>query len=193
MKNFDYLKDIEPLADLYSFCNAAEETQQTDYDNCASNCRKALEWMTKTIYKLKHVEISERANLYELTTGKPFLDLVNDEQLLMKTHYIRKVGNTAVHAGGVTKREAFFTLLNTYDLIGSILLQLGVLKSLAPFDKELIPNNPGLHIEPSDVIPSPSEEFIKSVPGENIKNPVKVDSKSTNITEDETRKLYIDL
>lgn len=55
MKNFDYLKDIESLKDLYGFCNAAEDTQQTNYDVCALNGRRALEWMTamcETLYSI---------------------------------------------------------------------------------------------------------------------------------------------
>ena len=44
MKNFDYLQDIEALKDLYGFCSAAEDAQQTNYDMCALNGRRALEW-----------------------------------------------------------------------------------------------------------------------------------------------------
>ena len=51
MQNFDYLKEIEQLRDLYMFCQAAESTVNTDKDSCALNCRKALEWMVKTIYQ----------------------------------------------------------------------------------------------------------------------------------------------
>ena len=69
MKNFDYLLEIPPLRDLYNFCNAAEETMHTDYDNCAGNCRKALERIVRDIYKLKHVEASGRTSLYELISA----------------------------------------------------------------------------------------------------------------------------
>ena len=55
MKNIDYLQQIDALQDLYRFCNAAEEVQQTDYDSCGWNCRKALEWMVRAVYKLERV------------------------------------------------------------------------------------------------------------------------------------------
>ena len=55
MKNFDYLKDIDELQDLYGFCGAAEDTQQTNYDVCALNGRRALEWIVKAIYTLKGI------------------------------------------------------------------------------------------------------------------------------------------
>lgn len=90
MRNFDFLKQIEALRDLYRFCNAAEEVQQTDYDSCGWNCRKALEWMVRAIYKLKHEPIGERDNLYTLSTGKPFTELIeDDDKLMMACHYIR--------------------------------------------------------------------------------------------------------
>lgn len=193
MKNFDYLQQIEALRDLYQFCNAAEEIQQTDYDSCGWNCRKALEWMVRAVYKLKHVPVGERDNLYTLSTGKPFTDLIaDDDKLMMACHYIRKVGNVAVHTGGIKEREAYYTLLNTYNLIGGILLRLGVLKTLAPFNKDLIPKRPSPFAAPSSTIPEATKAFVESVPEENIKKPVKVEMPK-DYTEAETRRMFIDL
>ena len=45
MRNFDYIKDLHSLNDLYRFCNVAEITQVSDPDQSAINSRKALEWM----------------------------------------------------------------------------------------------------------------------------------------------------
>lgn len=103
MRNFDYLQQIPALRDLYNFCNAAEEMQHADHDSCGWNCRKALEWMVRAVYKLKHQPVGERDNLYTLSTGKTFTDLIgDDDKLMMAVHYIRKVGNVAVHQGGIT-------------------------------------------------------------------------------------------
>lgn len=193
MKNFDYLQQIEALRDLYQFCNAAEEMQQTDYDSCGWNCRKALEWIVRAVYKLKNVPVGERDNLYTLSTGKPFTELIaDDDKLMMACHYIRKVGNVAVHTGGIKEREAYYTLLNTYTLIGAILLRLGVLKSLAPFDKELIPKKPSPFIAPSSNVPEAPKAFVESVPEENIKAPVKAEMPK-DYSEAETRRMFIDL
>lgn len=193
MRNFDYLGQIVELSDLYTFCHAAEETKQTDYDNCAGNCRKALEWMVRAIYKMKNVTVGERTSLYELTTGQAYTDLVNDDRLMMATHYIRKVGNIAVHQGGLKRHEAFFALLNTYNLVGGILLRLGVLKTLAPFDEKLVPKMPEPHIVPKQEVPEPAEAFIHAVPKEHIKKPIKVEQPIDERTEAETRREFIDL
>ena len=193
MRNFDYLQQIEVLKDLYKFCSTAEEHQQTDHDLCGWNCRKALEWMVRAVYKLKHVVVTERTNLYELTTGKPFLELVgDDERIMMAVHYVRKIGNIAVHDGGITQKESFYTLMNTYNVVGTILLRLGVLATLAPFDKDLIPKRPSMGVLPGDDIPEASNEFVNSVNPENVKKP-KAKKVESTLTEAETRKQFIDL
>ncbi len=193
MKNFDYLQDIEALKDLYKFCSTAEEHQQTDHDLCGWNCRKALEWIVRAIYKLKHVEIPERASLYELSIGRPFAELIGgDEQLMMGVHYVRKMGNIAVHRGGISQKESYYTLLNIYNVVGGVLLRLGVLNNLAPFNKDLIPKKPQLHVATSDEIPEAGDAFVKSVKPENVEQPKALKVEST-LSEAETRQMFIDL
>ena len=53
MRNFDYLREIEPLQDLRIYCEAAEAECRSKYDVSALNCRRALEWLVKTLYQLK--------------------------------------------------------------------------------------------------------------------------------------------
>ena len=193
MRNFDYLKQIPALSDLYNFCHAAEEMQLSDYDSCGWNCRKALEWTVRAVYKLKHQPVGERDNLYTLSTGKPFTELIaDDDKLMMAVHYIRKVGNVAVHQGGITQREAYFCLLNTYNVVGGVLLSLGVLETLAPFRKDLIPAKPQPHVATSDTVPEAPKTFVDAVPEENVKKPVKAEMPE-DISEAETRKEFIDL
>ena len=57
MRNFDYLKDIDTLSNLYQFCNIAEITQLSDPDQSALNSRRALEWTAKAIYAVKGLEV----------------------------------------------------------------------------------------------------------------------------------------
>ncbi len=193
MKNFDYLQDIEALKDLYGFCSAAEDTQQTNYDVCALNGRRALEWIVKAIYTLKGIKIEPRTSLLELMSSEPFTQFIgDDDKLMMAAHYVRKIGNKAAHDGGVKGGEAYFTLLNIYNVVGGILLKLGVLKSLAPFRKDLIPKSPTLTVVPTNTVPTASVQFIESVPKETIETPQDITDK-IDYSEAETRKLFIDL
>ena len=99
MRNFDYLKDIPELGDLYGYCNTAELTQQSAPDTSALNARRALEWMVRAIYAMKEIEVGPRTSLFELIDGEPFRAFVGDDRLMMAVHYIRKVGNCAAHMG----------------------------------------------------------------------------------------------
>ena len=193
MQNFDYLKDITELRDLYIYCAAAEATQQSDYDACALNCRRALEWMVKAIYQLKHLQIPERATLLGLMSGEPFTEFIADERLMMAAHWVRKVGNLSAHAGGVKGGQAYFSLLNLYNFIGGVLLKLGIIPSLAPFDRTLIPGTPALHVKPQEKVAPAPVSFIKSVPEEKVKKPEPVIVPPSGYTEAQTRKLFIDL
>ena len=193
MKNFDYLKDIEALKDLYGFCSAAEDTQQTNYDMCALNGRRALEWIVKAIYTLKGIELDKRTSLLEMMSSEPFTQFIgDDDRLMMAAHYVRKIGNKAAHDGGVKGGEAYFTLLNIYNVVGGILMKLGVVKSLAPFSKDLIPNRPTLTVVPQNTVPTATAQFIESVPKEAVNAPHDI-SEKINYSEAETRKLFIDL
>ena len=193
MKNFDYLQDIEALKDLYGFCSAAEDTQQTNYDMCALNGRRALEWIVKAIYTLKGIELDKRTNLLEMMSSEPFTQFIgDDDKLLMAAHYVRKIGNKAAHDGGVKGGEAYFTLLNIYNVVGGILLKLRYIPSLAPFRKDLIPNKPTLTVIPQGTVPTATEQFVNSVPKETLETPLDITDK-IDYSEAETRKLFIDL
>lgn len=191
MRNFDYLKEIPELADLYNYCNAAELSQQSAPDVSALNARRALEWMVRAIYELKNIKIGVRTSLFELIDGDPFRTFVGDERLMMAVHYIRKVGNCAAHTGSVSKRESFFALLNLYNFIGAVLVKLRIIGELRPFDKTLIPDHAAIHIAPENE-PRPSVEFIEKVDTSEIADePVK--EYPTGISEAETRRLFIDM
>ena len=193
MRNFDYLRDIDALRDLYRFCSSAEETQKTDYENCAVKCRKALEWLVQAIYTLKHIAVSNKDNLFTLMTGEPFVAFLDDEQLMKSAHYIRKVGNKAAHPGFVVNgREAFFSLLNIYNIVGAVLLKLKVLKTLAPFNKDLIPDKVEQPVITPVDVPAPTAVFVDSVDEEDVKHPAPVDL-GMDYSEAETRKYFIDL
>ncbi len=191
MRNFDYLKDIPELANLYEYCNTAELTQQSAPDTSALNARRALEWIVRAIYAMKGIEVSPRTSLFELIDGEPFRAFVGDDRLMMAVHYIRKVGNKAAHLGAVAKKESFFALLNIYNLTGAILVKLQVIADYKPFNNELIPASASIHIAPKEE-PSPSEEFVSSVNIESIPE-APVVPKETGLTEAETRRYYINM
>ena len=194
MRNFDYLKELE-LTDLHRPCAAAEENQVSNPDISAMCARMALERIVHVLYELKHVEISERATLVELIEGEPFREFVANDKVMMAASYVRRVGNLGAHGAKVTKKESFFCLLNIYNVIGAILLKLNVLKTLKPFDKALIPSAP----EAPALVPvaAPAmpidDKLVEAVSKEAVASAEPVEVLPTDISEAETRRLYIDL
>lgn len=191
MRNFDYLKENPHLAALHTYCNTAEICQVSDPDKSALNARRALEWLVRTLYELKNIEVGERTSLYELIDGEPFQQFIGDDRLMMAVHYIRKVGNKVAHLGEVSKKESFFALLNLHNVVGATLVKLRVFDSFPTFDKNLIPDQAPLHVEPKKV-PEPTPAFVKSVDMKQVAE-TPAQPHDTGISEAETRKYFIDI
>lgn len=147
--------------------------------------------MVKAIYKLKGIELKKQDSLYELMTAEPFTDFIGDDRIMKSAHYIRKIGNKSAHSGDVKGGESFFALLNLYDVIGFILLKLGVLAELPPFDRNLIPDKPGLYIATSSET-EVTDRIMENIKPEKALNPDTVSIESS-LTEAETRKYFIDI
>jgi type I restriction enzyme R subunit len=113
---------------------------------------------------------------------------------MMAVHYVRKVGNNAAHLVDVSKREAFFALLNIYNVVGAVLLKLRVVDEVKPFDKTLIPNYVQKPVMvPTEVKVLPTDKALEAVDKEVVKAPEPVVEIACDISEAETRKMYIDL
>ena len=106
MRNFDYIKDLG-LNDLYKYCSTAEEFQQCNPIFSAINARKALEYIVRALYFMKDMDIPERATLFEMVDGAPFRSFINDDQILMAVHYVRKVGNLGAHTAMCRRKSLF--------------------------------------------------------------------------------------
>jgi type I restriction enzyme R subunit len=192
MRNFDYIKDLG-LNDLYRFCSAAEENQWSNPEFSALNARKALEYITKSLYIAKGIQIPPRAPLAELVDGEPFSSFINDSKVMMAVHYVRRVGNHGAH-GTVSRREAFFALLNIYNVVGAILLKLKMVDEVKPFDNDLLPKAiENAVVVPSEVEVKESDTIITEADKESLKDTDPVKEIPSDISEAETRKLFIDL
>ena len=193
MRNFDYLQDIG-LTELHQFCSAAEELQVSNPDLSAISARKALEYMVRSLYVMKNIEIPERASLFELVDSEVFRGFIGDERVMMAAHYVRKVGNNGAHGTPVTKREAFFCLLNIYNVVAAILHKLTLLKEVKPFDEKLLPKKPlAPSLTPTTVTVTPQSTIMQTASKEAVEDKKPVAEIPTDISEAETRKLYIDL
>lgn len=195
MRNFDYLHELG-LTELYNFCSAAEELQVSSPDLSAISARKALEYVVRSLYVMKNIEVAERASLFELVDGEPFREFIGDERVMMAVHYVRKIGNNGAHGINVTKKESFFCLLNIYNVVAAILLKLQVIKEIVPFDKSLVPDRQHVPVVGKEAVVTakPQSGIVRVANKEALADKTHVRNVvSRDITEAETRKLYIDL
>lgn len=187
--NFDYIKNIDSLKDLHLFCKDAESFVLTRPDLSAGQSRKALEYLVKLVYQLRNGNIPQRSTLFELVSSEDFTNFINDASMLNALHYIRKVGNIAIHNDEVSKKEALFSLKQLHIFTGELLVKLDLIQTYPLFDETLL-------IKTSEAYPSDLDVDIDV----NLVNQIKtrIDKHTTlgvgvNNSEAETRKLYIDL
>ncbi|HCT62979.1 MAG TPA: hypothetical protein DIC19_02655 [Erysipelotrichaceae bacterium] len=109
--------------------------------------------------------------------------------MLNALHYIRKVGNIAIHNDEVSQKEALFSLKQLHIFTGELLVKLDLIQIYPLFDETLL-------IKTNQAYPSDQDVDIDI----NLVNQVKprIDKHTTlgvgvNISEAETRKQYIDL
>lgn len=187
--NFDYLKPIDSLKDLYFFCKDAESFVLSRPDISAGQSRKALEYLVKLVYQLRNDNVPQRSSLFELVSSEDFTNFINDTSMLNALHYIRKVGNIAIHNDEVSQKEALLSLKQLHIFVGELLIKLDLIKSYPFFDEtKLIKTT---EKPPFDKDTDISQELVNQLKP-------KMDKQTTlgigiNINEAETRKLYIDL
>ena len=187
--NFDYMQKIGALKDLYIFCKDAESFVISRPDLSAGLSRKALEYLVKLVYRLRNDNIPQRSSLFELVSSEDFTSFINDASMLNALHYIRKVGNIAIHNYEVSQKEALFSLKQLYIFAGELLIKLEFIISYPLFDEKLLIERKDAHLSSKEVdIDLQLVTYLKP----------KIDKQTTlgvgvNISEAQTRKQYLDL
>ena len=194
-KNFDYLKDLSGFTTLYNRCDQAETFCKPDPDKSAIGCRRALEWIVELIYSIKHWEITPRMSLFEKVTDEKFVDFINSRDLIQKLHFVRSVGNRAAHQGGVSKKDCENAVVDIYYFIGDVLMLLGFVDRYPKFDRALLPEKgtPVMTVTTTEETTHEIEEAAKAAkPTDKSPDEVLVAHNPDNLSEAETRKIYID-
>ena len=187
--NFDYLEAIDSLKDLYVFCKDAESFVLSRPDISAAQSRKALEYLVKLVYQLRNENVPQRSSLFELVSSEDFTNFINDASMLNALHYIRKVGNIAIHDDEVSQKEALLSLKQLYIFTGELLIKLDLIKSYPLFDETKL-------IKTTEKTPIVKDAIINQDLVDNLRpimNKQTTLGVGINISEAETRKLYIDL
>lgn len=130
--NFDYLKAFPDMKKLYGYCAEAEEFVLYKPNISATAARKAMEFMVKMIY----MSLAGRdcgLTVFEMITDVRFTDYIGDPTLINSLHYIRKMGNVAVHEGDLRVEEALEILEELHFLVGEFCILLGLVEDYPTF------------------------------------------------------------
>ena len=132
--NFDYMKSAPNFAQLYTYCCEAEEFALSKPNISVTSARKAMEYVVKLLYGAAIDDIQGKT-VFEMATDYRFIQYVNDQILLNSIHYIRKMGNVAVHEGALSVDEALKVLEELHFLVGEICILMQVAPDYPEFEK----------------------------------------------------------
>ena len=132
--NFAYLQNAPDFAQLYTYCCEAEEFVLSKPNISVTSARKAMEFVVKLLYGSAIDDIRGKT-VFEMATDDRFTQYVNDQVLLNSIHYIRKMGNVAVHEGVLSADEALRVLEELHFLVGEICILMQVAPDYPEFEK----------------------------------------------------------
>ena len=155
--NFDYMKNAPDFAQLYTYCCEAEEFALSKPNISVTSARKAMEYVVKLLYGAA-IDSIQGKTVFEMATDYRFIQYVNDQILLNSLHYIRKMGNVAVHEGALSVDEALKVLEELHFLVGEICILMQVAPDYPEFEKPTLQAAPTVAPVPQE---APAVQAIK--------------------------------
>lgn len=194
MGNFKFLKDN--FFELYETTEEAEKNLFEAPTTSAIYSRKALELAVKIIYRNERFAIPGEGKLEELLRGVFFVKEFGEHERTM-FHYVRKLGNLAVHGDRkISQEEALEAIRILYKLSSWIGYCYGNLEEEREFDSSLIRQTTQRKVEELEkIIENLKAGKMTELSKETVETPKKK-AKTLHIqasNEAQTRKIYIDI
>ena len=200
MTNFDRFLPESQFAPFSEAAVAAEKILQIDLTACILNCRRAMECGVKWMYSVDGALVKPwQDTLVNLMNTEEFRDIVG-EDLWRRMDYIRRMGNAAAHGGkALTRAQAELCLENLYIFLDFVAYCYGTDYQEGQFDRSLLEEE-----QPAAPVPAPVPDVdLEALMAENqaLKAELtarRAEQKQTyvpkplDLTEYDTRKLYID-
>ena len=202
MTNFDFLLSDPQFEAFASAAVAAERIYSIDAAACVVNCRRAMEFAVKWMYTVDNaLEKPYDERLSSLLKHEDFREIVGND-LLIRMEYIRRTGNDAAHKNKLIRKEqAALCLQNLYYFMDFVACCYGEEYTPKEFDPAL-PEQQALSPVPAPT-PQDLERSLQALIEENKALKAQLTErravqqkayvkKPLDLTEYETRKLYID-
>ncbi|MEY8404393.1 DEAD/DEAH box helicase family protein [Oscillospiraceae bacterium 44-34] len=200
MTNFDRFLTDSQFTSFAEAAVAAEKILHIDLAACILNCRRAMECGVKWMYSVDGALVKPwQDTLVNLMGTAEFREIVGKD-LWKRMDHIRRMGNAAAHGGkALTRPQADLCLENLYIFLDFVAYCYGTDYQEGQFDRSL------LEERPAAVVPAPAvpDVDLEALIAENRALKAELTArreeqkqsyvpKPLDLTEYETRKLYID-
>ncbi len=202
MTNFDFLLSDPQFATFGEVAVSAEKIYSIDPAACVLSCRRCMEFAVKWMYSVDGALVMPYDNSLASLMGTQDFRAIVDRDLWQRLKYIRQTGNAAAHTGKkITPEQARLCLENLWYFMDFVACCYGAAYTPGAFDPALLEQ--GREDTPLLREPGAEEVDLAALIAENealraeltarreAQQPSYV-PKPLDVTEYETRKLYID-
>lgn len=200
MTNFDVFNKDSQFAAFAPAAIAAERILHIDPSACILNCRRAMEFAVKWMYSVDDSLVRPwQDKLVSLMSNEDFRDIVGTD-IYRRMDYIRIMGNNAAHNNKkITEEQAVLCLENLFIFLDFIAYCYGKEYTERHFDKALlqeqaVKTGPVVHIPDVnlDALIAENKKLKEELTARRLEQQQTYVPKPLDITEYQTRKLYID-
>lgn len=200
MTNFDVFNTDSQFAAFVPAAIAAERILHIDPSACILNCRRAMEFAVKWMYSVDDSLVRPwQDKLVSLMSNEDFRDIVGTD-IYRRMDYIRIMGNNAAHNNKkITEEQAVLCLENLFIFLDFIAYCYGKEYTERHFDKTLlqeqtVKTGPVVHIPDVnlDALIAENKKLKEELTARRLEQQQTYVPKPLDITEYQTRKLYID-
>lgn len=200
MTNFDVFNTDSQFAAFAPAAIAAERILHIDPSACILNCRRAMEFAVKWMYSVDDSLVRPwQDKLVSLMSNEDFRDIVGTD-IYRRMDYIRIMGNNAAHNNKkITEEQAVLCLENLFIFLDFIAYCYGKEYTERHFDKALLQEQivkpgPVVHIPDVnlDALIAENQKLKEELTARRLEQQQTYVPKLLDITEYQTRKLYID-
>ena len=200
MTNFDRFLTDPQFTSFAPAAAAAEKILPIDLAACILNCRRAMECGVKWMYSVDGALVKPwQDTLVNLMNAKEFRDIVGKD-LWKRMDHIRRMGNAAAHSGkALTRPQAVLCLENLYIFLDFVAYCYGTDYQEGQFDRSLLEERPAVAV-PAPAVPdvdldaliAENQALKAELTARREEQEKTYVPKPLDLTEYETRKLYID-
>lgn len=200
MTNFDVFNTDSQFAAFAPAAIAAERILHIDPSACILNCRRAMEFAVKWMYSVDDSLVRPwQDKLVSLMSNEDFRDIVGTD-IYRRMDYIRIMGNNAAHNNKkITEEQAVLCLENLFIFLDFIAYCYGKEYTERHFDKalfqeQIVKPGPVVHIPDVnlDALIAENQKLKEELTARRLEQQQTYVPKPLDITEYQTRKLYID-